>query len=79
MMSMNKNKFHWINDEVKIDFPVSTTIKNLMVDAERLDLEENFGYFNYAEAISDTCKLAYAEKVLTKEQWELIERRYPYA
>lgn len=71
------NDFHWINNDIILDFPIPKTIKNLMDEAEKFDLMYNIGYFNYAEAITDTCKLAYAEHLLTKNQWELIERKYP--
>lgn len=31
-------KFHWVSDDVKIDFKISVVMKNTMEEAEQLDL-----------------------------------------
>jgi len=32
-------KFNWINDSIKIDFPISKIMKNTMEETEQLDLQ----------------------------------------
>lgn len=38
-------KQNYINDDVVIDFYVPDCLKNLMIDAEQADKEENLGYY----------------------------------
>lgn len=70
-------KYHWINDEVKIDFQIPEVINNTMQEAEHMDSEENMEYFCIADTLDMLCKEAYVNKILTKEQWLMIVRRYP--
>lgn len=44
-------KFHWINDNVKIDFKISVAMKNTMEEAEQLDLEESPEYAHVADIL----------------------------
>ena len=69
-------KEQWIDHSIVIDFKVSHDIQNLMDECERLELEQNWGYPNYAEALDCACKEAYATKRMSKSQWETVERKY---
>lgn len=76
---MNENKnFHYINDDIKINFPVDDYMQKLMNDMEKYDLEDNYAMYNaIAEPFVYTqCKNMYAAGKLTKEQWQKIEMRY---
>lgn len=42
---MNK-KYTWINDDIKIDFPLPKLLQNLVEELEELDLEENWLYLD---------------------------------
>ena len=44
-------KFHWINDDIKIDFKISVAMKNTMEEAEQLDLEESPEYAHVADIL----------------------------
>ncbi len=70
-------KFHWVNDDVKIDFYVPKGIRQVMEEAERLDLEESYAYVNWANQVDTDAKNAYAVGALTREQWDTLCRRYP--
>ena len=61
-------KFHWINDEVKIDFKVSVAMKNTMEEAEQLDLEENPEYAAVADILDVMGKEAFVNKLITRKQ-----------
>lgn len=69
---------NYINDAIKINFTVPNSIKRIMEECEKLDKEENYGfYMNLAEYLTDTIsKEAYVEGLITREQWKAIERRY---
>ncbi len=71
-------KYNYINDDIVIDFEVPMVLKNLMLDAEKSDLEEDEGtYLNYADAIDVWAKNYYQDGELSNLQWELLCRRYP--
>ncbi|MBQ9590761.1 MAG: hypothetical protein IJR29_11350 [Butyrivibrio sp.] len=71
-------KHNYINDDIVIDFDVPMVLKNLMLDAEKADLEEDEGtYLNYADTIDVWAKNYYQDGELSNLQWELLCRRYP--
>ena len=72
------SRFHWINDNIKIDFPVSRVMQNTMDEAEELDLANDIEYNAVADILDIMCKEAYVNKLLTKAQWRQICTRYPY-
>lgn len=78
-MYINKeiNFFHWIQNDIVIDFAVPELLKNTMIEAEELDKENNKEYFCVAEAIDMICKEYCKKRILTKEQWDLICKKYP--
>lgn len=69
---------NYIDNSIAINFPVPRDIKYLMDKCEKYDAEANYGaYENYANALCFVVsKEAYVQGHLTKEQWEMIERRY---
>ena len=71
------HKFHWINEDIVIDFPVSKVLQNTMNEAEELDLEENPEYFCVADILDVLCKEAFVNKKITRAQWNTIVNRYP--
>lgn len=71
-------KFHWINDDIEIDFPVSKTMRNTMDEAEELDLEQSSEYAAVADILDVMGKEAFVNGLITKAQWDKICERYPY-
>lgn len=69
-------KFHWIDDSIKIDFEVPKIMQDLMNTAEKLDLEENYAYFEYADQIDVDAKNLCADGYLTESEWEKLSMRY---
>lgn len=67
---------NWIDDSVIIDFNVPEDIRNMMMECEKMNEEENCGYFNYAESLGYMCKEACVRGHMTKKQWEIIEKKY---
>lgn len=72
-----QNKYHEINDEIKIDFEIPEMLSNLMEEAEEADVRNDGSYDNLADTIDVLSKNYYADRKLTLEQWETIVRRYP--
>ncbi len=68
----------WIDDSVDINFELPRDIMLIAEECEYMNETENYGYDNYAEMLSDMCKEAYRIGNMTKEQWDLMERRYIY-
>lgn len=75
-MEANK-KFRWINDDIIIDFPVPKLLKNMMQEAEELDLRGSVIYTGMADQIDVTCKEYVTTGRMTQEQWDKIADRYP--
>ena len=69
-------KYHWINDDVKIDFPVPKSLQELFDEAEKYDLLDDGTYFCYSDQIDVDSKNLYAIGKLTKKQWDIINSRY---
>lgn len=70
-------KYNYIDDSIKINFKLPKNIQNLVVDAEKADLEDDYGlYMNLASAIDTNAKNATAKKQLNNFQWELLVRRF---
>lgn len=68
---------NWIDNSIVIDFEVPRDILYVIKECERLNQQNDYGYFNWAESLSHACKEACVQKHMTKKQWETIERRYP--
>lgn len=70
--------YNYINDEIKIDFPVDDYIQSLMNDMEKYDLEDDYTMYNsIAEPfVYVICKNMYASGKITKQQWKKFEMRY---
>ena len=70
---------NFINNDIKIDFPVNKAIQNTIALCEEYDKDDNYAlYMNMAEFLTDNlAKEAYVVGELTKEQWHKIEMRYP--
>ena len=71
-----EQKFRWIDDSIKLDFKMPKIIEDLIKEVEQFDLDENYAYFSYIEALDSLAKLLYIEGKMTVHQRELIYRRF---
>lgn len=71
-----EQKFRWIDDSIKLDFKMPKIIEELIKEVEQFDLDENYAYFSYIEALDSLAKLLYSEGKMTAHQRELIYRRF---
>lgn len=69
--------YHEINDEIKLDFGMPDVLRNLLQEAEEADIRNDGSYINLADTIDVVCKNLCSDGKITKEQWNLVIRRYP--
>ena len=73
------DKFKWVNNDIKINFPIPKVMRYTMAGAEQYDMENNRSEYNaVAETIALMGKEGYEDGLYTKEQWEKLCERYPY-
>ena len=68
--------YRFINDEIKIDFSLSKTMQNLVDEAEKADILDDYGlYMNVADAIDSQGKKETTHH-LRESEWKKLTRRY---
>jgi hypothetical protein len=67
----------WIDDQIVIDFPVPSSIRQIISELEKYDKEEDvYFYFDCSEWLENATKDYVYERVLTEEQRELLIQKY---
>ena len=62
-------KYNYINNDVKIDFELSHTMKDLVDKAEKADILEDYGlYMNLADAIDSQAKKEVSKHLITDNE-----------
>ena len=73
----DNRKYHYINNDIIIDFEISKTMNDLVNRAEKADLLEDYGlYMNLADAIDSQAKKEVSRHLLTETEWKRLIRRY---
>ena len=73
----DNRKYNYINNEIKIDFELSHTMQDLVDQAEKADILEDYGlYMNLAYAIDARAKREVSRHLLTEREWRMLSRRY---
>ncbi len=69
--------YHYINNDVEIDFALSKTMQDLVDEAEKADILEDYGlYMNIADAIDSQGKKETTHHQLRESEWKKLTRRY---
>lgn len=69
--------YHYINNDIEIDFELSKTMKALVDEAEKADILEDYGlYMNIADAIDSQGKKETTHHQLRETEWKKLTRRY---
>ena len=69
--------YRFINDEIKIGFSLSKTMQNLVDEAEKADILDDYGlYMNVADAIDSQGKKETTHHQLRESEWKKLTRRY---
>ncbi len=72
------SKYRWINDDIKIDFPIDDEVlQNAIDDCERYDLAGDYQYIGMARAIDTLCKAYVTGGHMSQRQWDMLVSRYP--
>ena len=70
-------KYHFINNDIKIDFEVSKTMQDLIDQAEIADILDDYGlYMNLADAIDSQGKKETTYHIIRESEWKKLTRRY---
>lgn len=73
----DNRKFNYINNKIKIDFPLSRVMQDLVHRAEEADLIDDYGlYMNLAYAIDSQAKKETTHNQMTENQWNQLLMRY---
>ena len=70
------SKYRWIREDIEIDFPLTKTMLYLISELEKLDLNEDYSYFNVAETLDHVAKEMVVQGDLTHEQWDRLCAKY---
>ena len=66
----------WVDQSVIINFEPLPHIKDIMEQCELLNDQENYAFFEWADTLDNQCKYACTAGGMSKEQWDLVARRY---
>lgn len=69
-------KYNWIREDVVIDFPIPNSLQEIIAILELLDIAEDYGYYDYSEALDCGAKEYVYQGILTKKQWETLCLKY---
>ena len=73
----DNRKYNYINNEIKIDFELSNTMKDLINKTEMADILCDYGlYMNLADAIDSQAKKEVSRHLITETEWRKLVRRY---
>ena len=71
------HKYRFINNDVAIDFSLSKTMQDLVDEAEKADILNDYGlYMNIADAIDSQGKKETTHHILRESEWKKLTRRY---
>ncbi len=66
----------WINKSIDINFEVPASIKEFMEILDRLNDDQDYCYFDYADLLDNTAKELVVRGVLSKKQWDTLNEKY---
>ena len=70
-------EYHFINNDIMIDFSLSKTMQDLIEEAEKADILNDYGlYMNIADAIDSQGKKEATHHLLRESEWKKLTRRY---
>ena len=70
-------EYHFINNDIMIDFHLSKTMQDLIDEAEKADILNDYGlYMNIADAIDSQGKKETTHHLLRESEWKKLTRRY---
>ena len=70
-------KYHFINNDIMIDFSLSKTMQDLIDEAEKADILNDYGlYMNIVDAIDSQGKKEATHHMLKESEWKILTKRY---
>ena len=69
-------EYNFINDQIKIDFPIPKGLLELVNYLEELDEQKYYSFYNFAESLEYQGRYYVESGELTKKQWITLCDRY---
>ncbi|MGN1183530.1 MAG: hypothetical protein ACI4SR_11025 [Faecalibacillus sp.] len=69
--------YNYINDEYKINFDIPEGISKIIEIVEKLDLLNDSEYISYASTLKVTVQYYVDKGEISKEQQQILNKRYP--
>lgn len=69
--------YHFINDEIIIDFELPSGIQQIIAVLEKLDQLNDSEYLSYASTLKATVAYYVEKGEITKKQQEILNQKYP--
>ena len=67
----------WIKNDIVINFHLPKMILEIFSELEEMERANDvIGYAIRSEELSIMCKNGYTNGAITKQQWDMIERKY---
>lgn len=66
----------WIKEKIEINFPLPRSIQEIIDILTNLNIEQDYCYFDYVEALDCTAKEMVVRGKLTKKQWDTLLAKY---
>ena len=74
---LENREYHFINNDMKIEFDLSPTLYDLTQKAENADLFDDYGlYMNIVDAIDSQAKKEATKHIISDSEWNKLMRRY---
>ena len=74
---MKNMKFNYIKDDIQIDFELPEGISKIIAIVEKLDQLNDGEYLSYASTLKATVRYYVDKGVLTKQQQDILNKKYP--
>ena len=70
-------KYNYIKDDIQIDFELPEGISKIIAIVEKLDQLNDSEYLSYASTLKATVQYYVDKGVLTKQQQDILNKKYP--
>lgn len=77
--SITNKSFRWIRSDLLLDFDIPKTLAQTIEEIELADANNDVIEYNIlSDTIDVLCKSYCTNKVISREQWELICEKFPF-
>lgn len=67
---------HFINEDVKVDFEIFEPLRKIVDRLEKMDKEDDWGYFNVADSLDHYTKQFLIDGYITERERNMLVEKY---